>query len=473
MATPIPRNEARFTAHAIAVATRSDHPKIHGDRPIVGVTTDSRACTPGCAFVALRGERFDGHQFIPAAVLAGAVLVVAEKGRAPAVHADVIEVTDTLVAWGDIARAHMHAWRHAGKRVVAITGSAGKTTTKELTHALLSTAGACHFTAGNLNNRVGLPAVVLGLEARHQFCVLEVGMSVPGEIAAMAGIAEPDVAVITNVGVAHAEGVGGSREAVGREKGALFEALKPEAIAIPNADDDVAMHQVERTLARRVEPFGKGPRARYKLVRREALGARGSRVTIARPEADSLEIDLPIVGEAAAIDLCAAIAATEAALLRPIAPEAAKDAIAKLGPIAGRASVKTLADGTLLLDDSYNANPDSVRAALASLAEIAAPEKRRTIAVLGEMKELGPLAEEEHKKLGHAIAKAGVRLAISCGGLMDLAVNASGVPAKVARTTAEAAEICVREVRPGDAVLVKGSRSVGTEDVVRALEGRR
>src|SRR5262249_1750733 len=163
-----------------------------------------------------------------------------------------------------------------------------------------------------------------------------------------------------------------------------------------------------------------------------------SRVTIERPEADPLVIDLPIVGEAAAIDLCAAIAATEAALLRPIAADVARDAIAKLGPIAGRASVKTLADGTLLLDDSYNANPDSARAALASLAEIAAPEKRRTIAVLGEMKELGPLAEEEHKKLGPAIAKAGVRLAISCGGLMALAVNASGVPAKVARTTAEA-----------------------------------
>jgi UDP-N-acetylmuramoyl-tripeptide--D-alanyl-D-alanine ligase len=475
MATAIPRNQARFTARELATAARALRARIRDERLIVGVTTDSRSCTPGCAFVALKGERLDGHQFVPAAVEAGAALVVVEKGRLQGLSVDVVEVADTLVAWGDLAHAHMRAWRK-GKRVVAITGSAGKTTTKELTAALLATMGACHFSTGNLNNRIGVPAVVLGLEAPHRFAVLEIGMSIRGEIAAMAGVTEPDVAVITNVGVAHAEGVGGTREAVGYEKGALFEALKPEAIAVPNADDDLAMSQLERTLARRVEPFGKGPRARYRLLARRALGAGGSRVAIGRPDAAPLEIDLPMIGEAAALDLCGALAAAEAALLAPIAEGAAREAVATLQAIAGRATVRTLADGTLVLDDSYNANPDSVRAALASLIEIAAPDKRRAVVVLGEMKELGPLAEEEHVKLGDAIRDARVSVAISCGGLMNLAVNAAagaGVAAHIAGSVEEAAAIAVREVRARDAVLVKGSRSVGTEKVVQALEARR
>jgi UDP-N-acetylmuramoyl-tripeptide--D-alanyl-D-alanine ligase len=472
-ATPIPPNAARFTAAEIVAATHATHSKIQPSRPIVGVTTDSRACTPGCAFVALRGGQLDGHQFVPAAVKAGAHLIVVEKGRAPGagVDADVVEVPDTLVAWGDVARAHIHHWRHQ-KRVVAITGSAGKTTTKELTHALLSTQGPCHVTLGNLNNRIGVPAVVLGLEDRHRFAVIEIGMSVPGEIAAMASIVEPDVAVIVNVGVAHAEGVGGTREAVGREKGALFEALKPEAIAVPNADDEVAMAQLERTLARRVEPFGKSAGARYRLLTRTSRGAQGSRVTIERPDGEPLELDFPIVGEAAALDLCAALAATEAALLGPFPARAAEEALASLRVPEGRASVRTLGDGTLLIDDSYNANPDSVRAALEALAEIAEAERRRPVVILGEMKELGPLAEEEHRALGASIARARVGLAVSCGGLMDLAVGAAGVPSAIAASTEEAAEIAVRDVRAGDVVLVKGSRSVGTERVAQALARR-
>ena len=478
MATPIPPNEAAFSARAIAGATRAIHATFRGpDHTILGVTTDSRAVFPGCAFVALVGERHDGHAFLEAAVKGGARLVVVAEGRAAGIDADVVEVADTLVAWGDLACAHLRAWRLAsrGGRVVAITGSAGKTTTKELTAALLGTVGACHFTAGNLNNRVGLPAVALGIENRHRFGVFEVGMSVPGEIAAMARVVEPDVAVITNVGVAHAEGVGGAREDVGREKGALFEALAPAAIAIANADDPVAMAQTARTHARALT-FGTAKDASYPLLDRVSRGALGARVQIGRPAGDAIELDFPLVGEAAAIDLCAALAAAEAAAQQPLDRDKAQEALTALPSLSGRGAVRVLDDGTCVLDDTYNANPQSMRAALASLREIAAPDRRRMVVVLGEMKELGAIAAEEHATLGDTIAQTGVAIAISCGGLMDRATERAakgGVTTFTARSVDEAAQIALREVRSGDAVLVKGSRSIGTEAIVSALGTRR
>ncbi len=484
MATPIPPNQATFSARALAGAANAAHATFRGmDHAIVGVTTDSRAVTPGCAFVALRGERYDGHAFLEAAVRGGARLVVVEEGRGDAARdVDVVEVKDTLVAWGALGRAHLRAWRHAAHvgRAVAITGSAGKTTTKELTHALLSTWGDTHFTAGNLNNRVGLPAVLLGAEPHHRFGVFEIGMSVPGEIAAMAALVEPEVAVITNVGVAHAEGVGGTRELVGREKGALFEALAPRAVAVVNADDDVAMAQLPRARAARAVSFGRAPAASYRLAERTSRGASGARVRIERPVGGRLELEFPLAGEHAAIDLLAALAAAEAAAGEPIEQARAQAALAALGTrvgLAGRGGVRVLPGDVWVIDDTYNANPSSMRAALASLVEIAAAAtpRRRVVAVLGEMKELGPLAEAEHAAIGDALVAADVSLAISCGGLMDRAIDraaAGGTPTLRAATTDAAAALAVREVRAGDVVLVKGSRSVGTEKVVAALADR-
>ncbi|MBL8612103.1 MAG: UDP-N-acetylmuramoylalanyl-D-glutamyl-2, 6-diaminopimelate--D-alanyl-D-alanine ligase, partial [Myxococcales bacterium] len=218
MATPIPSNQARVSAWQIAAASGGRVTR-EVDATLVGrgVTTDSRAVAPGSVFVALRGERFDGHEFVARAEESGAAIVVVARGEsARARTAAVVEVDDTLLAWGAIARLHLAAWRRsapadAPRRVIAITGSAGKTTTKELVRALASEVAPCHATAGNLNNRVGLPSVVLGLEPHHRIAVLEMGMSVPGEIAAMAEIAPPDVAIVTNVGLAHAGGVGGTR----------------------------------------------------------------------------------------------------------------------------------------------------------------------------------------------------------------------------------------------------------------------
>lgn len=477
MATPIPGNRARTTAAAIAAATRGRLVAGDGAATCEGIVSDSRAARPGSVFVALRGEKFDGHAFVDAVLASGAGAVVVERGRAPASPASctaaVIEVEDTLVAWGDLARAHLEAWRAAPadspRRVVAVTGSAGKTTTKELTAALLGAVAPCHATAGNLNNRIGVPAVVFALEESAHFAVLEMGMSVPGEIAAVASVARPDVAIVTNVGVAHAEGVGG-REGVLREKRAVYEALEEGGVAVVNVDDEWTRRAAEASRGSRVLGFGRDASATYRLLDRLPLGPAGAKVTLARPSG-SVTVTLPLPGEAAAIDLAAALAAQEAASGVVLDPAALDAALAKVR-LPGRAQVRTLGDGTLVVDDTYNANPASVRAALAALAEVG-PGRRR-VAVLGEMKELGDLAPAEHEALGVAIAEAGVALVIGCGGLVGraLARAAALAPSIVvvdAPSTEEAARAAAREIQAGDVVLVKGSRSVGAERVVAEL----
>jgi UDP-N-acetylmuramoyl-tripeptide--D-alanyl-D-alanine ligase len=469
VATPIARNHTSVDARGVAEATGGRLVRFTEGRVARGVTSDSRAVVPGGAFVALRGEHHDGHAFVGAAIDAGAALVVVERGRAPEdTRADAVEVDDTLTAWGAIARAHLRAWRSANPsaRVVAITGSAGKTTTKELCAALLRTVGECHATAGNLNNRVGVPAVLLGLEPGHRFAVVEVGMSLPGEIAALAAIVEPDVAVITQIGLAHAGGVGGSLDHVAREKGALFEGTRPGGVVVANDDDASVLAQLVRVPPSvRITRFGRGETARYRLAARKPLGFEGSRVRLHRGGEDAVSVVLPIPGEAAALDLAAALAAADAAAESPLD---AIRAMRTLAPLSGRMQVRR-ARGITVIDDTYNANPSSVRAALTTLAECAGG---RRFAVLGEMKELGPAAEREHAALADAVVAAGLSLLVSCGGLADVlarAAAACGVEVLLAGSTEEAARRAASYARPGDAVLVKASRSVGAERVVDAL----
>jgi len=509
MATPIPPNRAVLSLDDARAATGGTITRACSIAMTGGITTDSRAVVRGGVFVALRGETHDGHAFLDKACAADPAYVVVERGlglrgpKAPLMRSahepppfpspsaggafalranagvpaadsasastpGVLEVDDTLVALGAMARVHLEAWRaRTGGRVVAITGSAGKTTTKELTAALLGAVGPTHFTAGNLNNRVGVPSMVLSLDDSHRFSVLEMGMSVPGEIAAVASIARPDVAIVTNVGVAHAEGVGG-REGVMREKGAIYRALAESGVAVVNADDDFATRAAEGTPARTRTTFGRAEGARYRLVRRDPRADGGSTVVLRTPTRE-LTLTLPLPGEAAAIDLAAALAAQEAASGVELEPARLDEALAAVR-LAGRATVVRLGGDVVVLDDTYNANPGSMRAALETLAEIAG--SRRRVAVLGEMKELGAHAEAEHAALGEAIAAAGVALAIGCGGLVGLALDgaaARGVEVVRAGSTDEAAREAAARVRAGDAVLVKGSRSVGAERVVAKL----
>jgi UDP-N-acetylmuramoyl-tripeptide--D-alanyl-D-alanine ligase len=480
MATPIPTNHARVSAWSAAAATNATIVRARDESTsAVGLVSDSRAVVSGGAFVAIRGAQLDGHDFLSDVTARGASLLVLARGHGRAIPdgPDVVEVEDTLEAWGALAAAHLREWRRARRdqaaRVVAITGSAGKTTTKELCAALLAMIAPCHATPGNLNNRIGLPSVVFGLEPHHTFAVLEMGMSVRGEIAALASVAPPDVSVVTNIGIAHAEGVGGGRADVAREKGALFAALSESGVAIANADDAAVLGEVARSRAGRVETFGRSADASYRLVDRASLGERGSRLVIARPTGAPLDVTLSLVGEAAALDLVAAIAATETASGRPLTSALVAEGLANLRAPEGRARVRALANGPLVLDDTYNANPASMRAALDTLCELARARSARAVAVIGEMKELGARSLDEHALLGDAIANAGVALAIGCGGLARVALeraSRAGVEVVDAPDVATAAEEAVARVRSSDVVLVKGSRSVGAEAVVMALE---
>jgi UDP-N-acetylmuramoyl-tripeptide--D-alanyl-D-alanine ligase len=470
--TAIPSNAISLDVLAAAEATGGT--VVHRAQPVRrtrGVTTDSRAVVAECGFVALRGERYDGHDYVGKAIEAGAILVLVERGRAPRdAWVDVVEVDDALVAWGDLAKAHLRTWRgsRADARVIAITGSAGKTTTKEMAAALLRVETDVHATAGNLNNRVGVPAVVLGLDPRHRMAVLEMGMSVRGEIASLGAIAEPDVAVVTNVGLAHAGGVGGSIHDIAVEKGALFAALGPAGVAVANADDPLVMGQARDRHDGPTVTFGRAEGADVRLVRRAALGAQGSRVHVHRNGEESAFV-LPVPGEAAALDFVAALAAAEAALGASLADRSVSSALRHLEPAAGRLQPRRLNGGVFVLDDSYNANPASVRAAFDALAEFQA---LRRVAILGEMKELGSAAEAEHEKLGEAVVRARIALLVSCGGLADVTARAAarqGVDVVLTADALEASQVAADRVRPGDVVLVKASRSVGADRVVERL----
>jgi len=406
------------------------------------------------------------------AIAAGAVLVVVERARAPRDEGvDVVEVDDTIAALGAMARDHLSRWRSArsGTRVVAVTGSAGKTTTKELCGALLASAGSCHATRGNLNNLVGVPCVIFGIESHHTFAVLEMGMSERGEIASLGSMVEPDVGVVTNVSLAHAGGVGGSIADVAHEKGALFESIRNSGVAVANADDAAVMGQLTRSTSKRCVTFGTKASADYRLEARRALDANRSIITVRRPGCRVIEVPIQFVGEVGAVDCVAALAAAEAASGLTLEEDRIREAVCAVRPIDGRLRVRRLQSGIVVIDDSYNANPASVRAALGTLSELG---HGRRIAVLGEMKELGPAADDAHDALGVEVARAGVAVLVSCGGLAArIADSASrlGVSVITVSDAVQAAEALLGMVERYDTVLVKASRSVGAERVVNAL----
>ncbi len=477
MATTIPLNEAPFTARELAVAAQGDLTRLPDEAlHITGLVTDSRVVAPGNGFVALRGENFDGHSFLGAAIERGATAVLVERGRAvPPGPIAVVEVDDGTLAFGLVAQAHMRHWRGrpgSNARVAAITGSAGKTTTKELCAILLSAIGPCHRTPGNLNNRIGVPAAALTLR-EERYAVFELGMSGPGEIAALASIVEPDVAALLNVGVAHAGGFGGCRSAVAREKGAILEALSAEGVAVVNLDDDAARAQLIRTRAKCVG-FGTSPKAAVRLLRRKPEGAGGSRLTVDRG-GEVFDVFLPVAGEAAALDLVAAIALADATVGRPTPAAVIADTLRAWQPLAGRSVAALLEGDVLVVDDSYNANPGSMRAAFATLDELRRSRRGRALAVLGEMRELGAISDEEHESLGAELARRGFDLVIGCGGAVDIALRraeAGGAAVLFARSVEDAGTRVVDEVRPGDVVLFKGSRAVGVEHALAVLVAR-
>jgi len=471
MASTLPENEARFTLGELVSATGATlSASVQTDRTIVGVQTDSRADLRGKLFVALSGERFDGHGFARAAAEqgAGAVLVERDVGD---IGVPVLRVDSCLRALGAVAHA---ARRRFAGRVIAIAGSAGKTTTRSAVGALLELVapGAVHQTQGNLNNLIGVPLVLLGLRAEHRFLVVEVGTNAVGEVSALTAITAPDVAVLTLIGIEHSEGLG-DLDGVEREEGALFAGLGPSGIAVGNVDDPRVARQLELApVARRVR-YGFAAGAEVRCVSRTAAGVGRQRMLVTGRPAP-LALELALLGEAGAYSALAAVAVAEALGVELPDVASVSRALSQAGE-PGRLEVHELADGTVVLDDAYNANPASAQSSLKTAGEVAHDRHARLVLVFGEMRELGAVSAREHTRLGEAIATSGAAELIAVAGDARFYVEPAqnGGIESVFVADAEAALAAARaRVRPGDVVLVKASRGVRAERVVDGLIGR-
>jgi murE/murF fusion protein len=427
------------------------------DRDVVcpRVVIDGRIAAPGDLYVAIRGASHDGHAFCAQAVAAGATAVMIERGRRADAgdvgDAAVVEVDDTTAAIGGLARAHRERWDGV---LVAVTGSSGKTTTKQLAAAALAAAGATHAAAGSLNNETGVPLTLLGLRAHHKFAVVEMGMRGAGQIEYLTRIAEPDVAVVVNAGTAHVELLG-STDAIAAAKAEIWRGLRPGGVIVRPADDPrlAALAPAGRTLT-----FGDAADADVRLVATEPIGL-SSRVDL-----EVLGVrhafDLPMLGKHNAIDACAALAAAIGANV-PI--DVALQGIARVRSAAMRGEVVDIA-GRHVIVDCYNANPDSMAAALDMLAGVARGKK--AVAVLGDMLELGAMSAELHRGIGDKARGLGVAV-VALGEHRDALANA-GVADDPDAAAARAFELA----GDGDWILVKASRGMRLERVVDAMRRR-
>lgn len=435
--------------------------------PIGRIAIDSRTVRPGDFFVAIRGERFDGHAFVGEAVERGAAgVMVQDASRVPGAAALVIEVDDTTRALQQVAR---DVRRRSGARVAAVTGSAGKTTTKEIAAEFLSSRYRVFRNKGNLNNHIGLPLSLLELRARPDVAVVELGMNHAGEIRTLIGIAEPEVRVWTNVGDAHI-GHFGSPEAIADAKAEITEQARRDDVLIANADDARVMNRTGQ-FPGRVVTFGIDTRADVRATGVKQKGIEGTEATVTTRQGE-VRIETPLVGMG---NLANVLAATAVALEFDVTLDELRERAAHLTPAAHRGELLRLPGGITLLDDSYNSSPSALKRALEVVASTTG--SARKVAVLGEMLELGSLSTALHRESGAAAAAAGLDLLIAVGGpaaseLAAAAVNA-GLPERAVsyvRTSDEAASVALRLVRPGDLVLVKGSRGIGTDVVVDRLK---
>ena len=435
-----------------------------GNVSIEKISTDSRTLKRGELFVALRGENFDGHKFVEIAVKAGAAGAMVDlewEGKVPD-NFTVIRVEDTLQAYQTVAANYR---KSLPLRVLAITGSNGKTSTKDFAAAVLGRRFRVTKTQGNFNNHVGLPRTMLEATSQDEVAVWEIGMNHPGEVAALARIAAPDAALITNIGIAHIEFMG-SREAIAAEKGALAEAIGPQGSIILNADDPFSRNIAARTHAKVIFAGTTAGTIRADEI---TQSAHGSDFTILEG-AHRCRAQLPVPGLHMVRNAMLAVAAGRVFGLS--LEEAAAGLVA--APLAkARLQIRQI-NGVQFIDDSYNANPDSMKAALHTLMELDADGKR--IAVLGEMGELGEESARGHREVGETAAELGVDQLIAIGG-MGATIAQAAQQAGLARTAAvgsisEAAEMLTGITAPGDLVLIKGSRAARTERVLEEFAKR-
>ncbi len=437
--------------------------RLHGRDVLVrSVVADSRRAVPGSLFVALPGERVDGHAFVEDAARRGAVAALV---RRPVEGVPCVVVPDTGAALLELARDERR--RRPATRVVGVTGANGKTSTKDMAAAVLATRLRIHASPASFNTEVGLPVTILGAPPDAEVIVAEMGARHVGDVALLCEVARPQIVVVTNVGVAHLE-VFGSWEAIVEASAEPVEALEPEGLAVLNADDEVVRSYAERTAAR-VLWFGRSPEAdvRAEDVWLDEEG-RARFTLVAAGEREPVELAVPgehMVGNA--------LAAAAVGVALGVTPAESAAALKGARISAWRMETFTTAQGVRVVNDAYNANPESMAAALKAARWMA--REGRLVAVLGHMAELGPISLEEHERLGELVVRIGVdrlvtvgeparaihRAALREGMEPDAAVAVDG--------PGEAVEALHGWLRTGDVVLVKGSRVVGLEAVAEAL----
>ena len=441
-------------------------------RDVCGVSTDSRTLQAGNVFVALRGERFDGHRFLQDALQRGAACVVVSDAAclgeaAPLTNgagASVIGVADTEKALQDLAAAHRRKFQGS---VVAVTGSNGKTTVKEMTASILQSWFSTHKTSGNLNNHIGVPLAVLGLDLLKRVMVLELGMNHLGEISRLCEIARPDVGVITNIGLAHLGGLG-SVEAIQQAKGELTASLDATGVAIVNADDPRAL-ALGRQSAGRLVTFGQSPDADVRGWVQDNLGLGGTRCRVVLGGVTQ-DVWLRVPGTHQIMN---ALAAAAVGMTLEIPEERIVWGLQRYRGVRGRLAVRGGREDMWLIDDTYNANPQSMQAALRFLADV--PGAGRRIAVLGDMLELGESGAALHREIGSVVADVKIHTLIALGPAAEcIAQGARQAGMEYHRihhtqSQQEVLDIVNEIARPRDVILLKGSRGMAMERLVEAL----
>ena len=464
-----PISEGYLTAGEVVSATKGQ--LIGGDcgRKLGGVSTDTRTIGRDELFVALEGSRFDGHEFLTQALEKGAGALVGRRGSLNSVRQGcstppaLIEVDDTLFALGELARH----WRQGHPvPLLAITGSNGKTTTKEMVASILSQTRAVLKTEGNLNNRIGLPLSLFRLRVQHQVAVLEMGMNEPGEIERLCEIAQPQYGLITQVAPVHVEGLG-SVAAIAQEKGALFDALKEADTAIVNLDDPWVIRLSQRCRAHWVT-FGQGEAASVRFTQTDPFHPQGVR-GILKIMGEDCPVQMRCYGGPC---LQNALAAAAAAVAMGASSNEVVKGLESFRAFPRRLNVISLREGIHIIDDTYNANPVSMDAALELLQHLA---QGRSLAVLGDMRELGPRASSMHRATGKRAADVGVDILIAVGELSEDMIRGaeeSELPPQEMHACAsaqQALDLVLSRCAEGDWVLVKGSRAVALERVVDGI----
>jgi UDP-N-acetylmuramoyl-tripeptide--D-alanyl-D-alanine ligase len=445
-----------------------------GNTLFQGVSTDSRTVAEGDLFIALKGPRFDGHHYALEALKKKAGGVLVEEDEAGDIRWDgdrskaVIAVKDTLSALGDIARD----WRRKqGIPVVALTGSNGKTTTKEMIAACLETTFPVLKTKGNLNNLIGVPLTLLALTEKERVVVLEMGMNVPGEIRRLTEIAEPDVGLITNIQKVHLEGLG-SLERLKEEKGELFRRMRRDGTILVNQDDPRVVELANDYPGQKIT-FGTEHPAEVMAKEVRLRGAEGTSFTLIL-EGEAMEIHLPLLGKHFVPNALSAVAV---GCLFGVEVQQIKKALENFQPFPMRMEVVSLGGGRTLINDTYNANPYSTELALETLAE--AKGNGRAIAVLGDMLELGSFTKEAHEQIGEKVRELSIDFLVALGEEASTVVQSAirhGFPmerTRIVENHSEAIPLLGEMMKDGDWILVKGSRRMAMEKIVKGLaEGR-